>query len=177
MHRFLFFYNTKSEYINHIYQLVNGIYYETKINNDVISFINGDIDILDVLESYLSDSMENINVIVSDLYDNYNDDYKKILIEHAINMNKAILTEKEILRKNNIKLDVVRKHVLKNYYDNTEFSDIILALANSNLNVSKASEQLFMHRNTLMNKLDRFYNDTNYDLKNFNDFVIIYNLL
>ncbi|MCM1130388.1 MAG: helix-turn-helix domain-containing protein [Roseburia sp.] len=55
--------------------------------------------------------------------------------------------------------------------------DIILAMADCDLNVSKASVLLFMHRNTLLYKIERLISLSDFDLKNFNDLYILVQLL
>ena len=46
-----------------------------------------------------------------------------------------------------------------------------------NLNATKASKALYIHRNTLNYKLDRLKNERNFDLKNFIDAYILYSLI
>ncbi|MDE5856517.1 MAG: helix-turn-helix domain-containing protein, partial [Anaeroplasmataceae bacterium] len=55
--------------------------------------------------------------------------------------------------------------------------DIILAMADCDLNVSKASNLLFMHRNTLLYKIERLISLSNFDLKCFNDLYLLIQLL
>ena len=47
----------------------------------------------------------------------------------------------------------------------------------NNLNVTKTSKQLYMHRNTLNYKLDYIYNITNLNLQVFNDAIAMYILI
>ncbi|MDE6240953.1 MAG: helix-turn-helix domain-containing protein [Anaeroplasmataceae bacterium] len=55
--------------------------------------------------------------------------------------------------------------------------DIILAMADCDLNVSKASNLLYMHRNTLLYKIDRLISLSDFDLKSFNDLYLLVQLL
>lgn len=55
--------------------------------------------------------------------------------------------------------------------------DIILAMADCDLNVSKASNLLFMHRNTLLYKIERLITLSDFDLKRFNDVYLLLHLL
>ncbi len=55
--------------------------------------------------------------------------------------------------------------------------NIIYAMADQDLNVSKASNQLFMHRNTLLYKIDRFNELRGFDLKRFHDLYLLIYLL
>ena len=47
----------------------------------------------------------------------------------------------------------------------------ILEFLDNNLNISETSRKLFMHRNTLMYRLDKVENSTGLNIKNFSDAV------
>jgi carbohydrate diacid regulator len=57
-----------------------------------------------------------------------------------------------------------------------QFDDETLSTVNkffeNNLNVSETSRQLYIHRNTLVYRLDKLYKMTNLDLRNFDDAII-----
>ena len=55
--------------------------------------------------------------------------------------------------------------------------EFIKEFIDNDLNVSKASKVMYLHRNTLIYKLDKFYNDTGFDLRKFKDMYILYSLL
>lgn len=55
--------------------------------------------------------------------------------------------------------------------------DIILAMAECDLNVSKAANVLYMHRNTLLYKLDRLQELKQFDLRKFYDEYLLVKLL
>ena len=68
--------------------------------------------------------------------------------------------------------------ILKFVLDGTGVDrNVIEAMALNDLNVSKASITLYMHRNTLMYKIDRLYEKTNFDIKTFKDLYTLYKLL
>lgn len=179
MNRYVIINNASEETIKQIYNLINGIYKYSTINNNIISFLNDKINIVDVLKSYISDLMINIKIIVLEPLDEIDLSVVSWIMDlwTKSNLNDEVITEKEILRHCINKSEYEKKHILKSYYNDYELKQIINEMANNNLNVSKASEMLFMHRNTLINKLERFNKATNYDLKSFNDFIIIYNLI
>ena len=58
-------------------------------------------------------------------------------------------------------------------FKNKDIKDCIDILFRSNLNVNEASKNLFMHRNTLINRIDKIQNITGLNLKNFEDAVTI----
>ena len=52
--------------------------------------------------------------------------------------------------------NVVVKNILKEYYDDYQMKNVIKTYLDCNMNISKAASKLFMHRNTVMNKIDKF---------------------
>ena len=83
-----------------------------------------------------------------------------------------------LLSNNNRKvLDKLKKIVLDKYLSDASFISMVRALFKNNLNVSKAASDLYMHRNTLNNKLNAFERDTALTIQNFVDAVSIYELL
>jgi len=83
-----------------------------------------------------------------------------------------------LLSNNNRKvLDRLKKIVLDKYLSDASFISMVRALFKNNLNISKAASDLYMHRNTLNNKLNAFERDTTLTIQNFVDAVSIYELL
>lgn len=85
---------------------------------------------------------------------------------------RELLKSKIILKDNRIS-----KMILKEYYEDQQMHEIIIAFLESNMNTSLTSKKLYFHRNTLINKLDKFYEKTGYDLRNFKDAYLIYSLI
>ncbi len=75
------------------------------------------------------------------------------------------------------KQDVNRSIILKEYSNDLEMIYIIKTFINNDLNILQTSKNLYMHRNTLINKLDKFLNITGYDLRKFKDAYVIYTLI
>ena len=68
--------------------------------------------------------------------------------------------------------------ILKFVLDGTGVDrNIIEAMALNDLNVSKASITTYVHRNTLMYKIDRLYDKTGFDIRTFKDLYTLYKLL
>lgn len=93
-------------------------------------------------------------------------------------MDKYLVCEKDLIKiKTTYLNDTVKRCVLKSYYDDRDSINMLKVFFECNLNTSKACELLYMHRNTLINKLDRFYEVTGYDLRKFSDAMIIASLI
>ncbi|HCW05292.1 MAG TPA: hypothetical protein DGK91_12705 [Clostridium sp.] len=56
----------------------------------------------------------------------------------------------------------------------SEVINTIEEFVNSGLNISDASRRLYIHRNTLIYRLDKIYKDTGYDIRNFKQATVFY---
>lgn len=73
--------------------------------------------------------------------------------------------------------EVTKKHILKQFYHDDEFLHSMKIFIEKNQNTSEAAKALYLHRNTLINRLEKFYRVTGFDLKKFEDAAIIYLLI
>lgn len=97
---------------------------------------------------------------------------KKALLD----CNKLYLLESDLI-KQKMYSEVLCKNILKNFYEDFEMRNIVKTYLEHNMNISKAAEELFMHRNTLMYKIDNFIKITGYDIKKFKSAFIIYHII
>ena len=67
--------------------------------------------------------------------------------------------------------------VLGKYKNDPTTIEVLKCFLENNMNTSKTANSIYMHRNTLINKLDKFVQNTGYDIKKFNDAFIIYHLI
>jgi len=70
-----------------------------------------------------------------------------------------------------------KKLILKNIIEDSVIQQIVNTYFECNLNTSQAAKELYMHRNTLINKLDQIKKTTNLDLQNFKQASTLYLLL
>lgn len=70
-----------------------------------------------------------------------------------------------------------KKHILKQFYEDDEFLHSMKVFIEKNQNTSEAAKSLYLHRNTLINRIDKFNRVTGFDLKKFEDAAIIYLLI
>ena len=78
---------------------------------------------------------------------------------------------------NRLLLDKLKQIVLDKYLKDSSFINLVKTLFKNNLNVSKTANDLYMHRNTLNNKLSSLERDTTLSIQNFISAVAIYELL
>ena len=67
--------------------------------------------------------------------------------------------------------------ILHNLLHDSQFEKLIYSLYENNLNVSKTAQDVFMHRNTINNKLDTIEKETGLNIQNFYDALALYMLL
>lgn len=84
---------------------------------------------------------------------------------------KIYLEKKEaellILKVNERDKNDFEKHILKELP--TDLQQTVIALFQNNLNLSKTANELFIHRNTLIYRLEKVKRETGYDPRNFHD--------
>ena len=82
-----------------------------------------------------------------------------------------------VLRYDKKNINSLKEILLKEYLGDEEFLKIVRGMFENNLNVSKTSSSIYMHRNTLNNKLTLIENNTTLAIQNFKDAVALYELL
>lgn len=89
-------------------------------------------------------------------------------------------TIRELVLEGNLNKDeinVLKQLLLDKYLKEAQFEKFIYSLFENNLNISKTAKDVYMHRNTVNNKLTNFENDTTLLLQNFKDAIVVYELL
>ena len=89
--------------------------------------------------------------------------------------NLAILST--LLYKNKeytLELNKIKSIINKIMKENSGFISICDAMFKNNLNVSRSATDAFMHRNTLINKLDILNKKTGFNIQNFQDAFMLY---
>src|SRR5690554_966838 len=76
----------------------------------------------------------------------------------------------------NIKQEL-KKYVLKSYINDNEMLNVIKTYFKTNLNTTLAAKKCYMHRNTFINKIDKFIEVTQFNIRNYNEAFIVYLLI
>ncbi|MGI6787521.1 MAG: PucR family transcriptional regulator [Acholeplasmataceae bacterium] len=118
-----------------------------------------------------SNRFETINELEKDIKK-----VKKILKTIQFDINQTYLNEVDLLYFEISKpIDLnYKKSILKKYYHDHEMKNILKVFFECNQNTSEASKKLYIHRNTLIQKLDKFYEETGFNPRKFKDALIIY---
>lgn len=176
---------SRYEALNIIKQLYN--------EQDIISMIYGDYIVVIGNFDEVTEHAESIkDSIVSDLYCTCHVSFAEVVYS-AEGIRKVYEDAKECMalgRKFDIKGEIydyskmlfekvvynispkVKKELLENFKDkfsvfDTEMINTIEEFVNSGLNISDASRKLYIHRNTLIYRLDKIHKDTGYDIRDF----------
>ena len=142
-----------------------------------------DISLKDVIINLSQDTLLDIR-----LYESYQFEHLKDLEDNRsfieqklklINFNKYVYLDDHIIVMHFIKqLDKSFKaFVFKKYLDDYMMQETLKIYLESNQNMSQASKNLYIHRNTLTQRLDKFLQITGFDARKFMDGLLIYHLL
>lgn len=170
-----------------LYNLYEDIYI-FEYNNYLIINSNYELDINystpEIIESetytctYISNlgKIDNIEIfkhrvsIFSQILTTFNENMK---INKYITLNNLIIYKLiTLLKKEKSILNLIDYQSIKNIDDNLLLTGI--SFIENDLNISKTSSILFLHRNTLIYRLEKIKEILNLDLKNFKDSLIFY---
>ena len=167
--------------LNGFLSSIFGASYSLKQYNDKVIIEHNYTDnkeLVEALRSFIFDTNLPIKVYVSDLISDDILEHSNIVYKYLVSSDANVYDDRSLIR-NNVGSNMVdyKKIILKNYLFDSEMEWIILSFLKNNMNILKTSKDLFMHRNTLINKLDKFMEKTGYDLRCFEDAYIIYTLI
>ena len=95
-----------------------------------------------------------------------------------MHLKRGVLSNRVILNMMLHHIDAsIKKFILGKYHQQAYMIDTIKTYLEHNQNMMTASKELFIHRNTLMMRLDKFKEVTGFDVKTFYDGFLIYHLL
>ena len=149
------------------------LYYQQETN---VSF-------LDVILNMMSDTLSDLRIYVSYQFENQLDldrhmDFMKKKLK-LISFNKYVYLDDKVVLK--ALLDHVdhelKSFIFRKYLNDSMMQDSIKTYLESNQNMSLASKKLYVHRNTLIQRLDKFFQTTGFDVRLFTDAYLIYHLI
>jgi len=165
------------------------------VKNGIVSFMNVNrifITIFGLEEKEIQSNIESINHLFKSLnvisrmayslpfstLDKFNQSYKECELTLKISdLESDIVSFAQIEAKSLIYQvdDFVAKRfsqrVLKNF--NADKANTLEAFFVNNLNIQKTADDLYLHRNTLIYRLNKILDETGYDARNFNDSLIL----
>ena len=142
-----------------------------------------DVSFLDIILNMMSDTLSDLRIYVSFQFDSQADlNAQKAFIQQklqSIPFNKYVyLDDKVILKALLDKVDhEMKRFIFRKYMNDSMMQDSIKTYLESNQNMSLAAKKLYVHRNTLIQRLDKFYQTTGFDIRIFSDAYLIYHLI
>ena len=151
-----------------IYKLDNEKAYKEYNLKNMIELIKLDFNTdINIFEScILNDKNIKDFDIIFDIYNNCK--HKDYL--NMASLSLILFNDKE----SNNQLNDIKNIINKIMKENEGFIDISKAMFKNNLNVSRSASDAFMHRNTLISKLDILNKKTGFNIQNFQDAFILY---
>lgn len=136
---------------------------------DLILNINAEF-LID-LRMYLSKHLAEEKIL-----DDYKFTYEKLKF---VNFGKYVFIDQQILLFDQLgSIDEnYKKIILGKYYNNKEMLDTIKTFLEFNQNTSITAKKLYLHRNTLMQRIEKFITETGFDVRSFKDAYLIYTII
>jgi len=143
---------------------------------------NQDVKLTMMIQDMMSETLSNIKAYVS--YPIQAEDMTSHIKTMQTLVSKMAFKSKTLITNHDIvdayqyqKHPLLQSFIFKKYAQESFMLDTIKTYLDHNQNMSQASKELFVHRNTLMMRLDKFHEVTGFDVRKFYDAYLIYGLL
>ncbi|HHU56160.1 MAG TPA: hypothetical protein GXZ48_05690 [Acholeplasmataceae bacterium] len=83
----------------------------------------------------------------------------------------------DLAKKDISKLDTIKPYILNKIYNDSQYEKLINSMFENNLNVTKTAKDVYMHRNTINNKIEFIKEETSLNMQSFKDAVAMYLLI
>jgi sugar diacid utilization regulator len=142
-----------------------------------------DVSFLDVILNIMADTYHDLRIYVSYQFEHIEDMHKhqrfittKLL---DIPFNKYTYLDDKVVLKANLGVlnDEIKHFMLRKYEHDLMMHETIKVYLESDQNMVIAAKKLYVHRNTLIQRIEKFYQVTGFDLKNFIDAFLIYHFI
>ena len=100
--------------------------------------------------------------------------YQEYINDNFVNIQKLVQT---ILEKDSNDLTYIRPIILRKINSDPKLYEIVNGMFINDLNVCKTANYVYMHRNTINNKLNLIKEETGLDIQKFQEAVILYALI
>ncbi len=142
-----------------------------------------DVSFSDIILNIMSDTLSDLRIYESHVFEQVYELEKHqqwiLKVMASIPFNKYVyLNDKIILSHRLPNIDIETKSmILRKYTYDSLMLDTIKTYLESNQNMISASKHLYVHRNTLIQRLDKFHQMTGFDVRVFQDAFLIYQLI
>lgn len=142
-----------------------------------------DISFLDVVLNISSDIYNDLRIYVSydlDQSEHYNKHLQFVLSKlKDIPFNRYVYLDDKVLLKAHLHAidDELKQFILKKYAQDMTMLETIKNYLECNQNMVIAAKKLYVHRNTLIQRIEKFYQVTGFDIRQFQDAYLIYHFV
>lgn len=150
------------------------LFYFDDVDFSIDSLFMSIIDDFSVKLKVFSSSKMNIK---RDYFFNIYYSYRKYLKNKPYLFSSICELILEIMKIDFSQIKNISKCILSRILEDVQVEHIINAMFENNLNVTKTAQQVYMHRNTIINKLDYIKKESNLNIQNFKDAMAMYSLL
>ena len=158
--------------------LVDNNYFIFYLNEDSVGikdiFLSLTVDFGIVARAFSSEKTDSSRIKNFHIIYKY---YKEFLEKKPYNFTNVTDLILEVIKTDIKKIKELKPAILNNIYEDSQMEKLILSLFNNNLNVTKAAKDVYMHRNTVINKLEYIKSETGFNIQNFNDALCMYWLI
>lgn len=166
---------------NIIDEFVETLNVEAKVKSDdlITILLNCDIneDIREALKSLIQDFDGNVFVLEGF---RFKDEaiIEKVKKAFKNNHSKNYMRVSDLLNKcNEAEAKAIKEFIITKIEKDNYLKQIIFSMFDNNLNITKTANAVYMHRNSINNKLDSLEKETGINIQVFNEAVTMYNIL
>ncbi len=154
-------------------------------HHQAVLYFNYQVDISfhDVAINVMSDTLTDIR-----LYESYVFQHEKERDEHLEFIKKRLqiipfakyfyMDDRILIKHHLLDLDEeLKRSILRKFYQDQVMIETLETYLSSNLNMVIASKKLYVHRNTLIQRIEKFHHMTGLDPRIFSDALLIYHLI
>ncbi|NLK12171.1 MAG: hypothetical protein GX312_01075 [Candidatus Phytoplasma sp.] len=159
-----------------INEIIHDLFNPVKIiikDETIIIFTHQEKEIIyEILENLITDLLTDIIAYISNQGD---ENYERIIsyfntdVSHNIILDEKKLLIQMIKEKSDL---IFKPEKLKHL--SFEMIETAKNFLENNQNITQTASKMYLHRNTLIQRLDKFKKETDYDLKAFEDAFVIY---
>lgn len=181
--------NNKNSFYDEIVNIFTGIFLNPFIISDrehtIILTNETNCDINQAINAMIEDFGIKMKVFKSNRIDAVNYEYldilKKLYYKYENQINENFISIKQlclhILEKNIDDITLLKPIIVGKILNDPKLSEIINGMFLNDLNVCKTANYVYMHRNTINNKLNVIKEETGLDVQKFQEAVILYALI
>lgn len=142
-----------------------------------------ELDFEEITLNMLSDTLYDLVLYQSFQFESLDElmkhyDFIKTYIELVPKKIGPFLNDQKVLKSiMHLPKTILKEQFLRKYAKDNMMLDTLNIYFENDQNMSKASKELYIHRNTLIQRLDKFLQETGFDVRKFQDAVIIYQLI